>query len=79
MRNEIKVRCSRHMWVDRHMAGVSCSALSSRHVMSPQLQHVTAMNGDRLPPPDAGFGWEEELISYLSSLIYVCCHQDTFF
>ena len=65
------------MRVDRHMAGVSCFVLSSGHVMGPQLQNVTAMNGDCLAPPDAGFGREEELISYLSSLMYGCCDLDT--
>lgn len=75
--HENKMRCLRLKWVDRHMAGVSCSVLSSGHVMGPQLHYVTAMNGDRLAPPDAGFGWEEKLISYLSSLIYGCHEQDT--
>ncbi len=56
IRNENKGSCLRLKWVDRHMAGVSCSVLSSGHVMGPQLHSVTAMNGDRLAPPDAGFG-----------------------
>lgn len=41
-------------WVDGHMAGVSCY-VSSGHVTEPRLQYVTAMIGDRLAPPDAGF------------------------
>lgn len=67
-------RCFRLQGVDRHMVGVSCSACPVG-IMGPQLQYVTALNGDCLTPSDAWFAWEEKLISYLSPLIYGCHHQ----
>lgn len=53
IKNENEVRCLKPKWVDRHMAGVSLSVLSSGHVMVPQC--VTTMDGECLASPDAGF------------------------